>query len=299
MTAKIIDGKAIARTMRDEMAAEIARLKQQGIHPGLGVLLVGDDPASCSYVSAKEKACGEAGIHSRQIHLPASAPYDEILAAVHDLNSDAAIHGVLVQLPLPDPRMERGVLQAVSPDKDVDGLHPVSAGRLMLGLPAPWPCTPHGILQLLKRSGVKTAGAHVVIVGRSSLVGRPLANLLSMKSEQGNATVTLCHSCTKDIAYHTRQADIVIAAAGRPKLITADMIREGAVVIDVGVNRVEDASAKKGYRLCGDTDFEGLREKASLITPVPGGVGPMTITMLIYNTVQSAAGAWSGGGAHG
>lgn len=299
MTAKIIDGKAIAREMRAELAEEIARLKKRGIHPGLGVLLVGDDPASCSYVSAKEKACKEAGIHSRQIHLSASATCDDILDAVNDLNGDRAVHGVLVQLPLPDAKMEQNILQAVSPDKDVDGLHPVNAGRLVQGLPAPWPCTPHGILQLLARSGVKTAGAHVVIVGRSSLVGRPLANLLSMKSDQGNATVTLCHSSTKDIAFHTRQADIVIAAAGRPKLITADMIRAGAVVIDVGVNRVEDASAKSGYRLCGDTDFEGLREKAALITPVPGGVGPMTITMLMYNTIQSAAGAWSGGGAHG
>ncbi|MGD9872653.1 MAG: bifunctional methylenetetrahydrofolate dehydrogenase/methenyltetrahydrofolate cyclohydrolase FolD [Kiritimatiellia bacterium] len=299
MTAKIIDGKAIAREMRAELAAEIARLKKRGVHPGLGVLLVGDDPASCSYVSAKEKACKESGIHSRQIRLPASASISDIRAAVEDLNSDSAIHGVLVQLPLPDTRMEQEILQAVLPEKDVDGFHPVNAGRLVLGLPAPWPCTPHGVIQLLQRSGVKIAGSHVVIVGRSSLVGRPLANLLSMKSEHGNATVTLCHSHTKDIAFHTRQADIVIAAAGRPNLITADMIREGAVVIDVGVNRIADAAAKSGYRLCGDTDFEGLRKKAGALTPVPGGVGPMTITMLMHNTVWAAAGRWNGGGAHG
>jgi len=281
MTAKILDGKAIAQDMRREIAAEVAALKSRGVTPGLGVLLVGDDPASRSYISGKEKACAEAGMYSKETLLPATATRDEILGVVRAYNADANIHGILVQLPLPDGSMEQDVLNAVDPAKDVDGFHPVSVGRMMLGLPTYLPCTPHGILHILKRSGIGTRGAHVVIVGRSNIVGRPLANLLSQKNELGNATVTLCHTGTKDVAQHTRQADIVVAAAGRPNTVTADMIREGAVVIDVGVNRV-------GGKLVGDVDFERVKQKASAITPVPGGVGPMTITMLLYNTAQAA-----------
>ncbi len=288
MTARILDGKAIAKDMRAEMAAEVARMKEQHVTPGLGVLLVGDDPASRSYVTGKEKACAEAGIFSLETVLPATAALAAILDAVESYNRDPRIDGILVQVPLPDASMEGDVIARIDPAKDVDGFHPVSIGRMMLGLPTFLPCTPHGILHILKRSGISTAGAHVVVVGRSNLVGRPLANLLSLKNDLGNATVTLCHTGTKDIGRFTRQADIVVSAAGRPKTITADMIREGAVVIDVGVNRVPDPSAKSGQRLVGDVDFDAVKEKASAITPVPGGVGPMTITMLLYNTVVSA-----------
>ena len=288
MTARILDGKVIAQEMREELTRDVASLKTRGVVPGLGVLLVGDNPASRSYVTGKEKACGEVGIFSSEILLPATASRQEILDVVHRFNEDPKIHGILVQLPLPDTSMEQAVIAAIRPEKDVDGFHPVSVGRMMLGLPAFLPCTPHGVLQILKRSGIKIAGSHVVIVGRSNIVGRPLANMLSQKSDLGNATVTMCHTRTKDIGYFTRQADIVVAAAGHPQTIRADMIREGAVVIDVGVNRIPDASKKSGFRLVGDVDFDGVKEKASAITPVPGGVGPMTITMLLYNTVASA-----------
>ena len=288
MTARILDGKVIAQEMREELTRDVASLKTRGVVPGLGVLLVGDNPASRSYVTGKEKACGEVGIFSSEILLPATASRQEILDIVHRFNEDPKIHGILVQLPLPDTSMEQAVIAAIRPEKDVDGFHPVSVGRMMLGLPAFLPCTPHGVLQILKRSGIKIAGSHVVIVGRSNIVGRPLANMLSQKSDLGNATVTMCHTRTKDIGYFTRQADIVVAAAGHPQTIRADMIREGAVVIDVGVNRIPDASKKSGFRLVGDVDFDGVKEKASAITPVPGGVGPMTITMLLYNTVASA-----------
>jgi methylenetetrahydrofolate dehydrogenase (NADP+) / methenyltetrahydrofolate cyclohydrolase len=249
---------------------------------------VGDDPASRSYVTAKEKACEEAGILSREIRLPAGASKAEILAEVAKLNAAEDIHGILVQLPLPDSSIEEEVLNTILPEKDVDGFHPMSVGRMMLGLPTFLPCTPHGILHLLKRSGIDCRGKHVVVVGRSNIVGKPLANLLSLKNDLGNATVTLCHTGTPDIAKFTREADIVIAAVGRPEVITADMIREGAVVVDVGVNRVEDASKKSGFRLVGDCAYASMLEKASAITPVPGGVGPMTITMLLYNTLASA-----------
>ncbi|MFH0907685.1 MAG: bifunctional methylenetetrahydrofolate dehydrogenase/methenyltetrahydrofolate cyclohydrolase FolD [bacterium] len=289
MSARILDGKAIAQEMRRELATEVAALKSRGVTPGLGVLLVGDDPASRSYISGKEKACAEAGLYSRETHLPATATRDEILGVVRAHNADPGIHGILVQLPLPDARMEYDVLNAIDPAKDVDGFHPVSVGRMMLGLPTFLPCTPHGILHMLKRSGITTRGAHVVVIGRSNIVGRPLANLLSQKNELGNATVTICHTGTRDVAKHTRQADIVIAAAGRPNTVTADMIREGAVVIDVGVNRIEDAGNPKGFRLVGDVDFARVKEKASAITPVPGGVGPMTITMLLFNTLEAAS----------
>jgi len=288
MTARILDGKIIAQEMRDELAREVAALKERGIVPGLGVLLVGDNPASRSYVTGKEKACAEAGIFSSEVLLPAAASRQEILDVVRRYNEDPRIHGILVQLPLPDTSMEQAVIDAINPDKDVDGFHPVSVGRMMLGLPTYLPCTPHGVLQILKRSGIKIAGSHVVIVGRSNIVGRPLANMLSQKSELGNATVTMCHTRTKGIGHFTRQADIIVAAAGHPGTVTAEMVRDGAVVIDVGVNRVPDATKKSGFRLVGDVDFDGVKEKASAITPVPGGVGPMTITMLLYNTVASA-----------
>jgi methylenetetrahydrofolate dehydrogenase (NADP+)/methenyltetrahydrofolate cyclohydrolase len=288
MAAKILDGKAIAQDIRAELKARVAELKKQGIVPGLGVLLVGDDPASRSYVTAKEKACEETGLYSREIKLPATASHKEILDVVKAFNADNQIDGILVQLPLPDSSMEQSVIEAINPDKDVDGFHPVNVGRMMLGLPAFLPCTPHGVLQILKRSGIKTSGAHVVVIGRSNIVGRPLVNLLSQKSELGDATVTMCHTRTKNMAELTRQADIIVAAVGRPNTVTADMVKPGAVVIDVGVNRVTDATAKAGFRLKGDVDFEAVAEKASAITPVPGGVGPMTITMLLANTVESA-----------
>lgn len=288
MTASIIDGKSIAQQVRGELTEEIARLKGRGIVPGLGVVLVGDDPASRSYVTGKEKACHEIGIFSDEHRLPASTTQAELMAVVHRLNADPRIHGILVQLPLPKPLRESEVLLAIDPDKDVDGFHPINVGRMVIGEKAFLPCTPHGVVQMLIRSGVTLDGAHVVVVGRSNIVGKPLANLLMQKSPYGNATVTVCHTRTRDIGYHTRQADIVVAAAGRPNTITADMIREGAVVIDVGVNRIEDATRKQGFRLVGDVDFEAVKHKASMITPVPGGVGPMTITMLLYNTVESA-----------
>ena len=288
MTAAIIDGKAIAQQIRAELAQDVARLKARGIVPGLAVVLVGSDPASTSYVTAKEKACHDIGIFSDDNRLPADTSQAELMALVHKLNADPRIHGILVQLPLPKPLDESQVLLAIDPDKDVDGFHPTNVGRMVIGEKAYLPCTPHGVVQMLVRSGVKLDGAHAVIVGRSNIVGKPLANLLVQKSPHGNATVTVCHTRTRDIGRYTRQADIVIAAAGRPNTITADMVREGAVVIDVGVNRVEDATRKQGFRLVGDVDFEAVRQKASLITPVPGGVGPMTITMLLYNTVESA-----------
>jgi len=288
MTARRLDGKQIASEMREEIRLEVLALLEQGLRPGLGVLLVGDDAASRSYVTAKEKACGEAGILSREIKLPAAASKAEILAAVRDLNEAPDIHGILVQLPLPDSSIEEEVLNTILPEKDVDGFHPVNVGRMMLGLPAYLPCTPHGILHILKRSGFPVKGKHVVVVGRSNIVGRPLANLLSQKNELGNATVTLCHTGTPDIGRFTREADIVIAAVGRPNVITADMVREGAVVVDVGVNRVPDDRKASGFRLVGDCDYEGLLEKTAAITPVPGGVGPMTITMLLHNTVECA-----------
>lgn len=288
MAAKILDGKAIAQDFRAELKVKTAELKAQGIVPGLGVLLVGDDPASRSYVSAKEKACEETGLYSREIKLPASASHQEILDVVSAFNADNQIDGILVQLPLPDSSMEQSVIEAIDPTKDVDGFHPVNVGRMMLGLPAFLPCTPHGVLQILKRSGIPTDGAHVVVIGRSNIVGRPLVNLLSQKSELGNATVTMCHTRTKNMRELTLQADIVVAAVGRPNTVTADMVKPGAVVIDVGVNRIEDATKKNGFRLAGDVDFAAVAEKASAITPVPGGVGPMTITMLLANTVESA-----------
>jgi methylenetetrahydrofolate dehydrogenase (NADP+)/methenyltetrahydrofolate cyclohydrolase len=288
MTAQIIDGKQVAADMRAELKDKVAKLKEQNIIPGLGVILVGEDPASKSYVTAKEKACADIGIYSDDNRLPAEASQKELMALVEKMNKDPKINGILVQLPLPKGFNEAEVLPAIDPAKDVDGFHPMNVGKMMVGEKAFLPCTPHGIVQLLVRSGVTIEGAEVVIVGRSNLVGKPLANMLIQKKPNANATVTVCHTRTKDLSSHTKRADIVIAAAGRPNTITADMVKDGVVVIDVGVNRVEDATKKKGYRLVGDVDFEAVKEKASIITPVPGGVGPMTITMLLYNTVESA-----------
>lgn len=288
MSAKIIDGKQIAAQMRAELKQQVAKLTQQGTVPGLGVILIGDDPASQSYVTAKERSCEEIGIYSDDNRLPADITQQDLITLINRMNTDAKINGILVQLPLPKQLNESEVLLAISPDKDVDGFHPTNIGKMVAGQKAFLPCTPHGIIQLLLRSDVKIEGADVVIVGRSNIVGKPLANMLIQKSPTGNATVTVCHTRTKNLADHTRRADIVIAAAGRPNTITADMVKDGVVVIDVGVNRVEDATKKKGYRLVGDVDFEAVKEKARLITPVPGGVGPMTITMLLYNTIESA-----------
>jgi len=288
MTAQIIDGKQVAAEMREELKKEVAKLKEQGIVPGLGVILVGEDPASKSYVTAKEHTCEEIGIYSDDNRLPAETPQKELMTLVQKMNKDQRIHGILVQLPLPKHLNETEVLLAIDPVKDVDGFHPMNVGKMVVGEEAFLPCTPHGVIQLLIRSGVTIEGAEVVIVGRSNIVGKPLANMLIQKKPNRNATVTVCHTRTKDLARHTRRADILIAAAGQPNTITADMVKEGVVVIDVGVNRVDDPTRKQGFRLVGDVDFEAVKEKASLITPVPGGVGPMTITMLMYNTVEAA-----------
>ncbi len=288
MTAQIINGKQVAADMRAELKDEVARLKEQNIVPGLGVILVGDDPASRSYVTAKERACEDIGLYSDDNRLDADISQEELMAMVEKMNNDPKINGILVQLPLPKGLNEAEVLLAIDPAKDVDGFHPTNVGKMVVGEKAFKPCTPHGVIQLLIRSGVTIEGAEVVIVGRSNIVGKPLANMLIQKNATGNATVTVCHTRTKDLSSHTKRADIVIAAAGRPNTVTADMVKKGVVVIDVGVNRVEDATKKRGYRLVGDVDFEAVKEKASFITPVPGGVGPMTITMLLYNTVESA-----------
>jgi methylenetetrahydrofolate dehydrogenase (NADP+) / methenyltetrahydrofolate cyclohydrolase len=289
MTAQIIDGKQVAADMRAELKEKVAKLKDQtGIIPGLAVVLVGEDPASKSYVTAKERACEDIGIFSDDNRLDVNTSQEDLMALVEKLNNDPKIHGILVQLPLPAHLDESQVLLAIDPNKDVDGFHPVNVGKMVVGEEAFLPCTPHGVIQLLLKSNVKLEGAEVVVVGRSNIVGKPVANMLIQKSPTGNATVTVCHTRTKNLAEHVKRADIVIAAAGRPNTVTADMIKDGAVVIDVGVNRVEDATKKRGYRLVGDVEFEKVKEKASLITPVPGGVGPMTITMLLYNTVESA-----------
>ena len=284
---RLIDGKSIAAAVRAELAAKAAVLRASGIAPGLAVILVGDNPASVSYVTAKEKACAEVGIASFPHHLPADTTQEELLALIARLNADPAVHGIRVQLPLPRGLDEDAVLLAIDPAKDVDGFHPVSAGRMMLGQPTFLPCTPHGILVLLERSGIPVAGRHVVVVGRSNIVGKPVANLLLQKG--ADATVTVCHSRTPDLGVFTRQADILVVATGHPGTVTADMVKDGAVVIDVGVNRIPDASRKRGYRLVGDVDFDTVLPKVSRITPVPGGVGPMTIAMLLANTIQAAS----------
>jgi methylenetetrahydrofolate dehydrogenase (NADP+)/methenyltetrahydrofolate cyclohydrolase len=286
MPATIIDGKALAEDIRTEIAARVKTLASKGVVPGLGVILVGEDPASVSYVTAKEKACADAGMASFEHRLPADASEAELLALVRAFNADPAVHGILVQLPLPGRLSEKRVIEAIHPDKDVDGFTPINIGRMIIGDPCFIPCTPHGVIKLIQRAGVQTKGAHAVIVGRSNIVGKPLANLLIRKDI--NATVTVCHTGTRDMGAYTRQADIIIACAGVPELIKADMVKPGACVIDVGVNRINAPDRPKGWRLAGDVEFGSVREVAGSITPVPGGVGPMTITMLLHNTVESA-----------
>ena len=290
MAAKLIDGKAIAEQINAETAAEIARLKaQHQLTPGLAVVLVGDNPASAAYVASKDRMCARLGLHSERIDLPASTQQGALLAVINDLNFEKQVHGILVQSPLPPQISEDAVFSAIDPSKDVDGFHPINVGKLALGDPTGFaPCTPAGVHQLLIRSGVAVEGAHVVVLGRSRIVGRPVSLILSQKAPNANATVTVCHSRSKNLAEICRSADILIAAIGAPRFVKADMVREGAVVIDVGINRVEDKTAEKGYRLVGDVDFDAVAAKASLLTPVPGGVGPMTIAMLMHNTVHAA-----------
>ena len=288
MSAKIISGTEVAKEIRAELAVEVAELKEKhSIIPGLVTILVGEDPASQSYVTAKNKTAHALGIHSEQVTLPADTSEEALLETVKKFNNDSAIHGILVQLPLPKHINETKILYAIDPNKDVDGFHPVNVGKMVLGENCYLPCTPHGILELLQRAGVETSGSETVVIGRSNIVGKPIANLMLQKRPAGNATVTLCHTRTKDMAAHTRKADIIIAAAGVPKMVTADMVKEGVVVIDVGVNRIGMTDSGKAI-LVGDVDFDAVKEKAAAITPVPGGVGPMTITMLMKNTVQAA-----------
>ncbi len=284
MAAVLLDGKALAQTMQAEIAAEVAQLFQaRGVRPGLAAVLVGDNPASQIYVRNKQRACEKVGIASWLHHLPATTGQDELLALIGRLNADPAVHGILVQLPLPRQINEAAVVDAVSPAKDVDGFGPESLGLLAAGRPRFLACTPHGVQQLLLRNGIQVAGAHVVIVGRSNIVGKPLALILMQKAAGADATVTVCHSRSRDIGDVTRQADIVVVAIGQARFLKADMVRPGAVVVDVGMNKVPDSKSPVG-----DVDFEAVRQVASAITPVPGGVGPMTITMLLYNTLQSA-----------
>ncbi len=287
MPAQLIDGKAIAADVRADVRADVEDWTQAGHRPPvLRVVLVGEQPASASYVRGKIKAAAEAGIDSDTLHFPADLPEADLLAIVAELNANPAVDGILVQLPLPDHVEESKVIHAIDPDKDVDGFHPENVGRLVIGEPAFAPCTPAGIIEMLDRSGIETKGAHAVVIGRSNIVGKPMANLLLQRGT--DATVTVCHSRTHDLPAIARQADILIAAIGRAHFVTADMVKEGAAVIDVGINRVEDASRERGYRLVGDVDFEAVRERAGWITPVPGGVGPMTIAMLLKNTLLAA-----------
>jgi len=288
MTAQLISGTEIAKQIREELKQEIEELKEKhNLVPGLATVLVGEDPASQVYVGQKEKTSLALGIYSERHDLSAETGQKELMALIDKLNKDPKIHGILVQLPLPKHINETEVLYAIDPKKDVDGFHPVNVGKLMIGEPDYLPCTPHGIQQLLIRAGVKIPGAEVVVLGRSNIVGKPIANILLQKREGANATVTVCHTGTKDISFHTKRADILIVAAGKPKAVTADMVKEGVVVIDVGVNRIGKTAEGKAI-LAGDVDFDGVKEKASAITPVPGGVGPMTITMLMLNTVRAA-----------
>ena len=286
MGAQIIDGKQIALDVRAGVAEKVAALKAKGITPCLAVVLVGENPASVSYVTGKRKALAEAGMADRSEVLPENTTEADLLALIEKLNRDDTVHGILVQLPLPKHINEDKIIMAISPEKDVDGFHPVNVGNLVIGKKAFLPCTPHGIIVLLERMGIETSGKHAVVIGRSNIVGKPVSLLLARK--ETNCTVTICHTGTKNMAEITRQADILIAASGHPHTVTADMIKEGAVVIDVGVNRIPDSTKKSGFRLIGDCDFDDLKEKASYITPVPGGVGPMTIAMLMYNTLEAA-----------
>jgi methylenetetrahydrofolate dehydrogenase (NADP+)/methenyltetrahydrofolate cyclohydrolase len=289
MPAQIINGRKISEEIKKEVKQKKEALfNKTGIVPGLAFILVGDNPASQVYVNMKGKACEELGFYSVTIKLPAQTTEDELIEKIKALNNDSKIHGILVQLPLPAHIDEQKVLQAIDPIKDVDGFHPVNVGKLVIGLDTYLPCTPAGIQELLKRSDINPSGKHVVVVGRSNIVGKPIANILLQKRDWANATVTVCHTGTRDIAYFTRQADILIVAMGKPEFIRGDMIKPGAVVIDVGVNRIDDPNAEKGYRIVGDVHFESAFEVAGAITPVPGGVGPMTIAMLMKNTLQAA-----------
>jgi methylenetetrahydrofolate dehydrogenase (NADP+)/methenyltetrahydrofolate cyclohydrolase len=287
LVAKIISGKEIAKSIRDELKTEVDELKEKGIIPGLGVVLVGEDPASHVYVKAKGKACDKLGIYSETTTLPAETKEEELLKIIDKMNNDPKIHGILVQLPLPKHINETKVLMSIDPDKDVDGFHPVNVGRMLVGDECFLPCTPHGVQELLMRSGNDPEGKHVVVVGRSNIVGKPVAGILMQKKAGANATVTIAHSRTKNLTELTKCADIIVAAIGKPEYIKADMVKDGVVIIDVGVNQVGTTSEGKRI-LKGDVDFESVKDKASAITPVPGGVGPMTITMLMQNTVKSA-----------
>ncbi len=288
MAAQIIDGKKIADEIKNSLKEEIASLKEQGCVPGLTVVLVGTNPASQIYVAMKNKTAAELGINSSTISLPAETSQQMLLNLIRELNLNRKVHGILVQLPLPPQIDEQIIINAIAPEKDVDGFHPINRGKLVIGEDTFVPCTPFGIQQLLVRSRIETQGRHVVIVGRSRIVGLPLAIMLVQKRAGANCTVTMCHTGTRDLSQLTRQADILVAAMGKPEMITGDMVKEGVVVIDVGVNRIEDPSSDKGYRIIGDVDFNAISKKASAITPVPGGVGPMTIAMLIHNTVKAA-----------
>lgn len=288
MSAKVIDGKAIAKDVKAELKKEIEELGEKGIRPGLAAVLVGDDPASHVYVRSKERACKKIGVYSEVIKLPAKTTSEELSELIAQLNDRDDIHGILIQSPLPSHINEMDMILKVDPLKDVDGFHPLNAGHMMLGSPIFLPCTPFGIIRMLDSIGSSPKGKKVVILGRGNIVGKPLAVILMQKWEGCNATVTVCHTGTVDIVAEAKQADILIAAMGRPKFVTADMIKEGVTIIDVGVNRVDDPDSPKGYYLCGDVDYDACSEKASAITPVPGGVGPMTIAMLLYNTVRAA-----------
>ena len=288
MVAQIISGNEIAKSIRAEIKAEVDKMKAKGIEPGLVVIIVGEDPASQVYVRKKGEACNEMGICSETIRLPASTSETELLKLIDKYNKDPKFDGILVQLPLPKHISEGNVLLRIDPGKDVDGFHPINVGKMVVGAEAYLPCTPHGVQELLMRSGNDPAGKHVVVLGRSNIVGKPVACILIQKAKGADATVTICHSRTKNLPEITRQADILIAAIGQPNFVKADMVREGVVVIDVGVNRINDPSAKGGTRLVGDVDYAAVSMKAKAITPVPGGVGPMTITMLMKNTVQAA-----------
>ena len=289
LPAELIDGKAIAATIREEVARDVALLAARGVVPGLTVVLVGDDSASATYVGAKEKASQAAGMAGHTIRLPASTTQSELLALIERLNADRAVHGILVQMPLPKQINPDTVIRHILPEKDVDGFHPVNVGKLLIGHTDGFvSCTPAGVIELLRRSAIETRGAEAVVIGRSNIVGKPMAALLVQARAGADATVTICHSRTRDLAYHTRRADILIVAAGRANMVTGEMIKPGAVVIDVGMNRVPDATRAKGTRLCGDVHFASAVDVASKITPVPGGVGPMTIAMLLRNTVRAA-----------
>ena len=288
-TARLIDGRALAANLRTEIASGVAKLKAEtGVTPGLAVVLVGENPASVSYVTAKEKACREAGMYSKEVRLPESTTEEELVRLVRELNVDPSIHGILVQLPLPKHISDKAVIDAIEPAKDVDGFTTVNVGRMLIGKPGFLPATPAGVQQMLVRSGVETAGKHVVIVGRSNIVGKPMAALMVQRGFGADSTVTVVHSKTRDLPSITRQADILIVAIGKPRFVTADMVKEGAVVIDVGTNRIDDPTHPKGSRLVGDVDFDNVKDKVSAITPVPGGVGPMTICMLMANAVKAA-----------